>query len=450
MPAIRRSDDTPGLSATKVPVSATLAGAEILNRRRAAGLPVLPMAFGEAGLPVAPVLREKLASAAGRGGYGPVAGSESLRSAAAGYWTRRGLPTDPGQVICGPGSKPLLYALLLAIGGPVAIPQPSWVSYAAQSRMTGGSPVPIPILPGEGGVPDPGRLAAAAVRAKAAGNRLRAVIVTLPDNPTGTLATPETIRRLCEVARGHDLLIISDEIYRDLVHEPARAYLSPAWVAPERTVITSGLSKNLALGGWRIGVTRLPMRSPLGANLLGVASELWSSAAAPVQEAAAYAFTEPPELTERITRSRVLHATVARAVATAFRAAGATVPEPAGAFYLYPDFEPLRPLLESTHGIRTAQSLAGFLLELYGVGTLAGSSFGESSDALRLRVATSLLYGQTDEERTAALDAADPLALPWIAASLTRLTEILTEVTNSPAKPRRSRLPLVPRIATAT
>jgi aspartate aminotransferase len=112
-----------------VTVSATLAINEETQRRRAAGLPVLPLGFGEAGLPVHDSLIEALSESAGHGSYGPVAGIEELRTAAAGYWRRRGLPTEPGQVITGPGSKPLLYALLHALGGAVALPQPSWVSY---------------------------------------------------------------------------------------------------------------------------------------------------------------------------------------------------------------------------------------------------------------------------------------------------------------------------------
>ena len=73
-----------------------------------------------------------------------------------------------------------------------------------------------------------------------------------------TLSGPASVRKLCAVAERHDLLIISDEIYRDLTHAAAAPFLSPAEVAPERTVITAGLSKNLALGGWRLGVARLP------------------------------------------------------------------------------------------------------------------------------------------------------------------------------------------------
>src|SRR5262249_54003414 len=72
-----------------------------------------------------------------------------------------------------------------------------------------------------------------------------------------------TVAALCEVAAAYELVIICDEIYRDLVHDPATPLLSPTEAAPARTVITTGASKNLALGGWRIGVARMPA-GPLG------------------------------------------------------------------------------------------------------------------------------------------------------------------------------------------
>lgn len=255
--------------------------------------------------------------------------------------------------------------------------------------------------------------------------------MTLPDNPTGTLASEDGVRRLCAVAREHDLVIVSDEIYRDLVHDPARTVTSPALHAPERTVVTTALSKSLAAGGWRLGVARLP-DGPFGhdlrARLLGIASELWSSAPAPMQHAAALAFTEPAELVEHVDRSRRLHAAVTRAVAGRFAAAGADVPRPEAAFYLYPDFGPLRDLLREEHGVRTGADLTALFLERYGVGVLPAGAFGEPADALRMRVATSLLYGATDEQRLAALAAPDPASLPWIAAGLDRLTEVLADL----------------------
>jgi aspartate aminotransferase len=413
------------------PVSATLAANEALAARRRRGQPVLPLAFGEAGLPAHPALRAALAAATASNGYGPVAGHEALRKAAAGYWQRRGLATSPGSVVCGPGSKPLLFGVLLATGADVAVPRPSWVSYAAHASLIGARPHFVPAAPGEGGICDPDALGRAVMKARATGRNIRSVVVTLPDNPTGRLPRPETVRAFCAAATELDLIIISDEIYRDLVHDPGTAVLSPAAVAPERTVVTTALSKSLALGGWRIGVARLP-DSPLGerlrGELVGIGSEIWSAPAAPIQQAAATAFGEPSELSERVAASRSLHAAVSRRVAGICAAAGLAVPPPQAAFYVYPDFGPWRAHLARRHGVSTGAGLAGLLLERYGAGTLPGSAFGESSAALRLRLATGSLYGETDAEQEAALAAPDPLALPWIASQLGRLEEILADL----------------------
>lgn len=415
-----------------VAMSATLAANEALDHRRRAGLPVLPLAFGEAGLPVHAALERELGAAAGRGAYGPVAGSTDLREAAAGYWRRRGLTADPDLVIAGPGSKPLLYGLLLAIGGSVVVPRPSWVTYAAQTRLMGSEPVFVPTRPGDGGVPDPDALPDAVARARAAGQTVRSIVVTLPDNPTGTLAGPGTVRRLCAVARALDLVIIADEIYRDLVFDEHAEFPCPARFAPERTVVTTALSKTLALGGWRIGVALLPPElRGVRDRLAGVASEIWSSASGPIQKAAAYAFAEPPELVARVAASRRLHETVARAMAERFRAAGAAVADPQGGFYCYPDLSELRPAL----GAATSAELAKTLLDEHGVGVLPGSAFGDPAEALRVRVATSLLYGETTEQRETALESADPTALPWIATALDRATEVLAGLTSPTGRP---------------
>jgi aspartate aminotransferase len=423
------SPPAPRLGAATIPISATLAANETMDARRRRGEPVLPLGFGEAGLPVHRMLRAALARAAGYNSYGPVAGHAALREAAACYWARRGLPTDAEAVVCGPGSKALLYGLMAAIGGDIAVTRPSWVSYAAQASLAGRV---AHFVPGGGGVPDAEHLARTVSAARAAGRRVRMVIVTLPDNPTGLLASPAAVRALCAVAETHDLIIISDEIYRDLVHDPAAPFLSPADISPERTVITAGLSKNLALGGWRLGVARLPtggLGRDLRARLLGIGSEIWSAPAGPVQQAAALAFSEPPALTERVALSRRLHASVARAVALRFATCGAAVPTPQAAFYLYPDFSPLADVLLERHGITSDKGLASVLLHRYGVCVLPGSAFGEDGGRLRLRVATAMLYGDTGTERTAALNSADPCSLPWIAASLARLEEVLADLT---------------------
>jgi aspartate aminotransferase len=408
------------------PPSATLATNERVQARLAAGAPVLHLAFGEAGLPVLPSVAGRLGAAAGANGYGPVAGSPAVREAAAGYFERRGLPTSPDRILVAPGSKALLYALLTVLPGDVVLPRPSWVSYAAQAALAGKRVLDVPIADQAGGVPDPDALRALLTASRADGRRPAILVLTLPDNPTGTLAPAPLVAAVCDVAREHGLLIVCDEIYRDLAYEP-EALLSPATLLPETVFVTNGLSKSMALGGWRIGFCRLP-NGPLGADaavaLSGMASEVWSSLAAPMQHAAAYVLGEPDEVVDHVARSRRLHRLVTTAAHEQVTAAGAICRPPSGAFYLYPDLEPLRPALHA-RDVSTGAQLAQLLLDRYDVAVLEGGAFGDDPSALRFRMATSLLYGADEAQRWDALRADDPVALPWIAGALERLGEAL-------------------------
>ncbi|MFC0105797.1 aminotransferase class I/II-fold pyridoxal phosphate-dependent enzyme [Kibdelosporangium aridum] len=176
----------------------------------------------------------------------------------AGYFTRRGLPTQPGQIVLAPGSKPLLMALNHVLPGDVVLPRPCWNSYAPQAKLANKDVFPVAIPAECGGVPDPAALRGMIHAARALGRAPRTVVLTLPDNPTGTIASPERVREICRLAEEEDLFLVSDEIYRDLVHPPGTELVSPAEVVPDRTVVTTGLSKSLAVGGWRIGAARFP------------------------------------------------------------------------------------------------------------------------------------------------------------------------------------------------
>jgi aspartate aminotransferase len=411
--------------------SATLAVNERIQARRAAGAPVVHLGFGEAGLPVLPELAAVLADAVCHNEYGPVIGVPAARAAAAGYFRRRGLPTEPEEIVLAPGSKALLFALLAVLPGDVVLPVPSWVSYAAQAALLGRQVIGVPIPERAGGVPDPERLAVALADARAAGRTPGVLVLTLPDNPTGTLPPVELLTEVCRVAERAGLVVLSDEIYRDLCRTPSDFH-SPAELLPDRTVITSGLSKNLALGGYRIGFARLPTElraGQVGADLVGVASEVWSSLAGPMQRVAAAALAEPPEVTARITDSRRLHGTVAAQVHRLLVDAGIECRAPEGGFYLYPDFGPHSESL-AAQGVHTDQQLADLLLDRYGVAVLAGAEFGDDPRGLRCRMATSLLYGQTDDQRLASLASREPLALPWIADSLAHLADALSGCTS--------------------
>lgn len=381
-----------------VATSATLAIDERVRARLAAGERIVHLGFGEAGLPVPEFVREQLARAAGANAYGPVAGAPAVREAAAGYLSRRGIHTDPDQVITAPGSKALLFALISALPGDLVLPTPSWVSYAAQAALAGKRVWRVPVTAEAGGVPDP----AALEELLASGDGgPRTLLVTSPDNPTGTVASAQLVRDVAEVADRHGLLVIADEIYRDLSYEP-EAYTSFAELLPDSTYVTNGLSKSMALGGYRIGFARLP-DPEVRARVRAIASEVWSSLAGPMQRVAAYMLAEPPEVVEHVARSRALHREATEAVHACLAGHGVLCRPPTAAFYLYPDFEPLRERL----GAESSVGLAELLLERYGIAVLPGEAFGDDPGALRARLATSLLHGATGVTVADAVEALD-------------------------------------------
>jgi aspartate aminotransferase len=421
-----------GLSVAAPVVSATLAIHEEVKRRRDAGEDILHLGFGEAGLPVHPLLRDALAAGAGGSGYGPVGGDPLLRRNIAGYYVRRGLETDAGQIVVGPGSKALLFALMLALDGDVVLPKPAWVSYAAQAALAGKRVLRVPITPDAGGIPVPEALEEAVAHGRATGMDPRVILITHPDNPTGTAASRDALVQTLDVARSCGLFVVADEIYRDLVHEDG-AFVSAAEIDDANCVLTGGLSKSLALGGWRIGTLRVP-QTPDGQDLAdrvcAIASEIWSCIAAPVAAAARLAYEEPPELVAHVRASRELHAQVVSAIYAAVRAGGAECRPPSAAFYLYPDVSAAHDRL-AARGIDTSVALARALLDDFGIAVLPGAAFGDEPETLRFRIATSLLYGADDDARWAALGAAtagSAAELPAVIGAASRLRLALESV----------------------
>jgi aspartate aminotransferase len=126
---------------------------------------------------------------------------------------------------------------------------------------------------------------------------------------------------------------------------------------------------------------------------------------------------------------------VAREVHALMVRAGARCRPPAGAFYVYPDLEPLRPRL-ARRGVTDSDTLRRHLFDRYGIVVLAGHHLGDDPRALRFKAATSMLYGQTEEEQEESLSASNPLRLPHISGVLTRIEESFADL--HPARDERT------------
>jgi aspartate/methionine/tyrosine aminotransferase len=383
-------------------LSPTLAINEAIAARRAARQDVLHLGFGEASFPLHPALRAALSRGATSTSYTPVLGVPALRAAIAGYLQRtRGLAMEAEHIAVAPGSKPLLYALLQVLDGDVLLPSPSWVSYAPQARLAGKRVYVIRTDPGDHHMLTASALQDALERGRHAGAEPRILVVNTPSNPTGGMFAEEPVQALADWAREARITLVSDEIYAELEHG-WRRHVSPSRLYPEGTIVTGGLSKAFSAGGWRLGYAAVPAteagRQVIGA-LRALGSEIWSAASGPIQAAAVAAYSLDAELEAYVRRSARVHGHAAGRLHRTLTALGVVCPRPAGAFYLYPDFAPWQGAL-ARRGITTSEALAAHLLETWGIATLPSTAFGEEPQALRLRLATSMLYTAGSDEET--------------------------------------------------
>ncbi|HEY7354879.1 MAG TPA: aminotransferase class I/II-fold pyridoxal phosphate-dependent enzyme [Ktedonobacterales bacterium] len=388
--------------------SPTLAINETIAGRRAAGRAVIHLGFGEASFPLHPLLRAALAEHAPKTSYAPVLGIPALRQAIAGYLARtRGINVPAAQVAAAPGSKPLLYALMQVLQGDLLLPAPSWVSYAPQAHLAGRRVIMVETDANDHHRLTPQALSAALERARNERADPRMLLVNNPSNPTGGMFARADVEAIARWTREQGITLISDEIYAELAHG-WRAHVSPAEFYPEGTIVTGGMSKAFSAGGWRLGYAALPATEAgerVMAALRALASEIWSAASTPVQEAAVVAYSPNAELETYVRRSAKMHGHITGRFYQTLRSLGVLCARPAGAFYLYPDFAPWRAVL-AARDVTTSAGLARLLLEEWDIATLPGEAFGEQPEALRLRVATSLLCipdKDSPAERAAAL-----------------------------------------------
>lgn len=403
--------------------SPTLAMNEAVARRQAEGRATIHLGFGEATFPLHPKLRRALEQAIERTSYAPVAGLQSLRQAIASYLERtRGLSCSAEQIVVGPGSKPLIYALLQVLDGDVLVPQPSWVSYIPQAQLAGRRAIVVQTDPTDQQRLTPEALAEAVTRARAAGANPRILLVNSPGNPTGGMFAREEVAAIVAWAQATGITILSDEIYAELAHG-WRPHCSPVSLYPEGSILTGGLSKAFSAGGWRLGYALLPAGergSRLSKALRAVASEIWSAAATPIEEAAVVAFTADDDLQSYVRRAARLHGHVTQTLYRSLSTLGIACPKPAGGFYLYPDFATWRAPLARL-GVTTSVQLARYMLDEWDIATLPGTAFGEDAVTLRLRLATSMLYGPSGAlDLWQLLAQTDHLPIPGTTAELFR------------------------------
>ena len=321
-----------------------------------------------------PVVDEaKAALDRGETAYTRPQGSEALCAAVRKHLTQFEIDVRAEDVVVTPGCKQaLLYGMLavLAPGDEVLLLSPAWPSYDGMVRLTGATPIHVPVRR-ENYHPDFDLLEANI------SPHTKAIIVNSPNNPTGAVYTREETERLVAFANKHDLWILDDMIYSTLVWTE-EGYTSPCAFegGAERTITIGGWSKGWAMTGWRLGWVTGPTNVMDGIKKINV------SAATHVPTFLMPAATKALGLTKEVRVMEEAFAERRTAVHAAFSSLpGVVVPEPEGAFYI---------LFDITETGMTDMEFATEALEHAKVQVIPGSLMIGGEGLIRVSYATSL------------------------------------------------------------
>ncbi|MFP4344979.1 MAG: pyridoxal phosphate-dependent aminotransferase [Anaerolineales bacterium] len=270
----------------------------------------------------------------------------------------------------------LAMAALLDAGDEIIFPAPSFVSYAPSAELVGAVPVIVPTYAEDNFQLTPDNVEAAVT------DRTKALFIASPNNPTGTVMSRDCLNEIAAVAKKHNLVVISDEIYDRLVYGVEHTCFASLPGMYQRTVVLQGFSKAYAMTGWRIGYIVGP--AELVSEMRKIHQYLIMSAPTPSQWAALKALEvgEPhiEEMRQEYDRRRTL-------IVAGLNDIGLPCVEPHGAFYAFPSIEKTG-LDDNTFAER--------LLQEEHVAVVPGRAFGESGRGF-VRMSYATAYEKIEE-----------------------------------------------------
>ncbi len=363
----------------RIATSATLAMSDLVAQKRRQGADVVSFSVGEPDF-VTPLHVREAAMQALRDGkthYTPGAGIPELRQAIATTEKRDAkIPCEAKDILVTPAKHGIFLAVMALAdkGDEVIIPDPAWVSYEPIIGWAHGKAVGVALDADAGFRMTPDAVAEAITK------KTQAIVLNSPSNPTGGVNTPADVKGILDLAIDHDLWIVSDEIYQKLQYEGKP--VSPASLPGgfDRTFTIDGLSKSFAMTGWRMGWIVAP---PVAMEAV---SRLQSQSITHVTSFAQYgalAAVSGPQ--DSVASMKKEFKARRKVMLEGLRGLpGVTCPEPKGAFYCFPHFNPKK------WGGMDDETLSLAMLDKANVAVTAGSAFGSrGKNHVRFSYATS-------------------------------------------------------------
>jgi len=329
-----------------------------------------------------PILKAGIRSLeAGETHYTSNAGTFELRQALAAHLNRLyAVSYDPlREMVITVGVSEALYLAMTALldpGEEVIIPTPCFVAYQAEVILAGGAPVEIPTRAEDGFQLRPEALEAAITP------RTKLILLGYPNNPTGAVATRQALLEVARLAEKYNLLVVSDELYDQLVYGVPHVCFASLPGMKRRTVLLGGFSKNYAMTGWRIGFAAAP--ADILRGLLRVHQYTIMSAPTTAQTAALEAIENGAPHVEEM---RVEYNRRRELIVSGLNELGLATVEPHGAFYAFPSI--------AASGM-DEETFAQKLLDEERVAVVPGSAFGPGGEGY-VRCSYATAYEKIEE-----------------------------------------------------
>ncbi|MDA7637604.1 aminotransferase class I/II-fold pyridoxal phosphate-dependent enzyme [Candidatus Pelagibacter sp.] len=359
--------------------SSTLLINETSQKLEEQGKKIYKFGFGQSPFKVPEDVVIELKDNAHQNKYLPMQGLSELRNAVAKYTSKKkNYIYKSENVIIGPGSKELMFLLHVIFDGEIILPAPSWVSYAPQAIL-GRNKIQILQTKRENNwFPTALEIEETILRDK---NKNYLLFLNSPNNPSGQIC--ENLKEIAGIAEKYNLIILSDEIYSELSFKDS--YQSISSFCPEKTIISTGLSKWCGAGGWRLGYFLVPDSLIEIKNTINVlASETFSAVSAPIQYAAIKAYEN--DHSNYINKSRNILFAVGNYVYENLKSNKVLINKPQGGFYLMPEF--------LNKKFNSSSEMCNSILNDTGVALLPGTDFGFDQNQMLARLSFTDFDGQ--------------------------------------------------------
>ena len=359
--------------------SSTLKINEISNELQNKGQNIIRFGFGQSPFQVPKDIVNELKNNAHQNRYLPMQGLFELRDTVAKYTsTKKNYNYNSENVIIGPGSKELMFLLQVIFDGEIILPAPSWVSYAPQAILGRNKARILQTKRENNWFPTASQIEEIILKDK---NKNYLLFLNSPNNPSGQIC--ENLNEIASIAKKYNLIILSDEIYSELSFKDN--YQSISNFYPEKTIISTGLSKWCGAGGWRLGYFLIPDSLIEIKNMINVlASETFSAVSAPIQYAAIKAYEN--DHSKYINKSRNILSAVGNYVYENLKSNKVLINKPQGGFYLMPEF--------LNKKFNSSSEMCNSILNETGVALLPGTDFGFDQTQMLARLSFTDFKGE--------------------------------------------------------